>query len=46
MNIGEAMGRVMVNLNAQAQCVDNQVIVANEMTKQQSTQDGLIPAMV
>ena len=45
MNIGEAMGRAMVNLNAQAQCVDNQVM-ANEMTKQQSTQDGLIPAMV
>ena len=46
MNIGEAMGRAMVNLNDQAQCVDNQVIVANEMTKRPSTQDGLIPAMV
>ena len=45
MNIGEAMGRVMVNLNAQAQCVDNQVM-ANEMTKQKRNQDELIPAMV
>ena len=46
MNIGEAMGRAMVNLNDQAQCIDDQVIVANEMTKRQSTQDALIPAMV
>ena len=48
MNIGEAMGRAMVNMNDQAQYmyVDSQAIVTNETTKRPSTQDGLIPAMM
>ena len=46
MNIGEAMGRAMSKLNGQEQCVGNQKIVAKEIAKRQSTQDGLIPAMV